>query len=213
MDPKRALAKAQAAIDGFHDVMGVPISRGELLYMLCVAEHETRCGDAWPNSHNWGAIQWRRPTADEMVRIKAGDLKSGDTIPGGVLHGDSGPGQGGYWVWFRAFVSERAGAACLVATLYKGNPEARAAAQAGGPTEAFCTGMYRHGYYEGVHPTAKEKAEGMALPRPAFGPKGLMRTLPLQPAEAENVGDYCHSVDRLMPEWVAALETLPLVSS
>lgn len=218
MDPKRAIAKAQAVVDAYVDVFGEHITRGELLYLLCVAEHETHCGDDWKDRlgnplHNWGAVQWRVPTADERLRIQAGDLVKGSTIPGGVLEEDYSPNGGNYWVWFRTFLNDRAGAGFLVTTLYKHNPEARAVAAAGGKSIDFCTAMYRRGYYENTHPTPAEKAAGMKPARPVYGPKGeILRTDPLLPAEAENVRDYTSSVDKLMPEWLAALKDFPLVN-
>lgn len=219
MDPVRALAKANAVIAGYSDVFGQPITRGELLFLLCVGEHETHCGDDWRDNqgnplHNWGAVQWRKPTADEMTRINAGDLKPGDTIPGGVLHTDSGPAQGKYYVWFRTFPSDRQGAAFLVGVLYKHNPESRATAQIDGTSTDFCTGMYRFGYFEGFRPTPAQRAAGMALPRPVYGPGGkMMRERPLTDSEAANVGDYAGAIDKLMPAWIAALATLPLVAA
>lgn len=212
MTPTRALDKATAVQQGFLDVMGATITRGELLFLLCVAEHETHCGDDWKDNsgnplHNWGAVQWRTPTADEKTRIDNGDLKPGDTIPGGVLQQDSSPVSGKYYVWFRTFPSDRQGAAFLVGTLYKHNPEARAVAIAGGSSFDFCKRMYLRGYFEGFR-------KGPPAPRPPFTATGAInRTDPLLPSEAANVQDYAGSVDTLMTAWVTVLAPLlPLVA-
>jgi hypothetical protein len=208
MDPNRAATKATAVTLAYVDVFGSHITRGELLYLLSVAEHETHCGDDWKDRHgngvhNWGAVQWRVPTADELVRIKVGDLHVGDTIPGGILQQDSSPGKGQYYVFFRAYGDDRQGAASLVATLYKHNPEARAVAQAVGSPGAFCAAMYRRGYFEGVHPGA----------RPAFGPKGeLLRSIPLNTGETANVDDYASAVSILLRSWSAALASFPMAA-
>lgn len=216
MDPKRAQAKAQAVADAYHDVFGENITRRELLFALCVAEHETHCGDDWKDNngnpvHNWGAVQWRSPTGEELQRIKAGDLKKGDTIPGGILEQDTSPTTGPYYVFFRAFLSDRAGAATFLTVLYKHNPDARNVARTNGDICAFATAMYAHGYFEGFHPTPKELAGGMKPARRPFSPKGaLQRVDPLLPAEAANVADYQHSIDALWPAFLAALHDFPL---
>lgn len=202
----RATDKATSASLAYTDVFGTHITRGELLYLLSVAEHETHCGDDWRDNnknsvHNWGAVQWRTPTADEMLRIKAGDLKVGDTIPGGILQEDSSPGKGKYYVFFRAYGDDRQGASSLVATLYKHNPEARAVAQEVGSPVDFCAAMYRRGYFEGVHAGA----------RAPFGPKGeLLRTFPLTAPELDNVVDYAGAVTKLLAQWSTGLANFPM---
>lgn len=194
MDPKRALAKSDAASAGFLDVMGDAITPEELLFLLSVAQHETACGDSWKDVtgnplHNWGAVQWRKPDAQEELRIAAGDLVKGSTIPGGVLERDSSPAKGPYWVWFRTSPNDRVGAGVLVTTLYKHDPACRTAAAACNIT-AGVTAMYVAGYYEGVHKGAR--------------PVGL-RKLPLNAAEQRNVDDYMLAVNALWAEWQTAL--------
>ena len=194
-------AKAQSATDGYKDVFGEDISDGELVWLLCVAQHETRCGDSWPGAYNWGAVQAGPPTVAERQRIDAGELKAGDVVPGrGILHQDTNPATGKYWVWFQAFPSDRQGAAQLVVVLYKHNPEARAAARADtNPADA----MYRRGYYEGFHPGA----------RGVYGPGGkLLRVDPLNDAEAANVADYAGALERLYPGWCAAIDSPAVVA-
>src|SRR5580704_10232348 len=93
-------------------VFGRPCNYRALCLAMSVAEHETNNSRAWPGTNNFGAVQLRSLTADEMDEFRAGKLKAGEIFqstngaPGGVLHIDTHPTASGpepYPVWFVYF--------------------------------------------------------------------------------------------------------------
>lgn len=171
---------------------GLGLSGDNALLLACsVAEHETNNSRAWPGTNNFGAVQLRGLTADELARFKAGTLKAGDQFsgnPGGVLHVDTHPPGIPYPVWFVAFDTRVAGIAYFLKMLWRLSSNA--------PDQAGCTpmmlaqAMYMHGYYEGAHPGA----------RPPW-----KRNLPLLPPEQANVNDYGGAVARCFQSISSAL--------
>lgn len=180
--------KAQAFHEGWLSVFGTPPSLHAVVLGLCVAQHETRCGDAWPGEHNWGACQKRRLTPEEkaaVVGIVCGPktveqarvaLREAGLPPDQeALHVDSSPGKGWYWVYFWAFPDDVGGAALFVKVIARQRPGCRVILDgAGGPME-LAGAMYRSGYYEGFH---DPKAPG---------------------GKEQNIADYGGSLARLEP--------------
>lgn len=63
--------KAAALAAGWRDRFGVEPSTATVALALSVAQHETRCGDAWPGEHNWGAVQRRSLNTFERGSLSA----------------------------------------------------------------------------------------------------------------------------------------------
>lgn len=53
---------------------GMPPTLARVALLYAVAEHETRCGDAWPGEHNWGATTRRSLTAAESSRLRSAGI-------------------------------------------------------------------------------------------------------------------------------------------
>lgn len=170
--------KANAWASGWRDVFGALPSKTCVVLGLSVAEHETRCGDAWPGERNWGAVVCRGLTdAEKAVLHAAGVHASGigdhgvaaaraalqaatlaGTIPeahGVALHADSAPGVGWYFTMFCAFPNDEEGAKKLVEVLAEERPSCRAilvgADDPLAATTPLAAAMYRTHYYTGFH--------------------------------------------------------------
>lgn len=134
---RKANAVADAWLD-LHPAADPPL--GAVVLTLAVAQHETQCGDAWPGSNNWGAVTRRAlDTAERSVITAAGIrpiisptvaritaeldaaaalAKAGIPVPADcVLHIDSAPNTGAYFVMFAREATERDGARVLLRTL------------------------------------------------------------------------------------------------
>lgn len=180
--------------------MGGAPSMATVSVLLAVAEGETRCGDAWPGEHNWGATTRRSLHAEERAVLKAASILPtvgpghldveakaraalaaavaagaiADPGPGCALHCDSTPTGGPYFIFFAAFPSDEEGAAYF-AGFFKTAAE-KAAITAGDPN-ALAAAMFHAGYYTGFH---------------ANDP-------------AANIADYASNLNRLLPVIDAAL--------
>jgi hypothetical protein len=158
-----------------------PSHRNAIIIAMSVAEHETNNGRAWPGTNNFGAVQLRTLTPNELASFQAGTLKAGDynAAHDGVLHVDTHPPGIPYPVWFAAFPTRAEGIWRYLQTLW------RLSAGRADFTDATCADvvkeMYLHGYFEGFHPGAR--------------PVGK-RTLPLTPPEQANVDDYTGAVQK-----------------
>ncbi len=156
-------------------------SKHATLLVCAVAEHETRCGDAWPGEHNWGAIQRRPMTGAERALVREGKpCPPRDAFE--TLHGDSSPVSGRYQVWFWKFPNDVEGADKLLEVLLDKRPSIKK------DVDALSTGelarrMYLTRYYEGFHD-----------PRPRPGeevpPGGLTK------GQQANVDDYARALAR-----------------
>ena len=186
----------------------------ELCLAGAVAEHETRCGDAWPGEHNWGGLQLAKLSEAEHALLGAQSIvpgapytAAGETVlaaarlilhrANGALHVDSSPTKGWYFVWFYAFAADKQGAAVFVSRLlgYAGVP---AALKTGEP-HVVAEAMYRARYFEGFNkpdPAPEEEFAGK-WPR-----EGWLRTGPLTKGEAKNVDDYAGALAKLVPLWL-----------
>ncbi len=179
-------------IAAFRRVVGSPPTPKALLLVATPAEFETNSGRAWPGTFNFGAVQGRKPTAEEYLEIAAGTLKEGDILrpttpgtPGLVLHKDTDPTLGPYFTWFVAFATQREGVEHYLNILLR--PEARKVVLGEGSLRDLATAMYMAGYYVGKHPGARYYAQ---------------RKLPLLKPEQENVDDYTGALERVFRQTI-----------
>lgn len=173
--------KAQAVVDAYSKRYGKLPSRNAVVLLCAVAEHETRCGDAWNHAHNWGAIQRRTMTPAERAIAQAGGTPP-PTDAYEELHGDSSPINGRYQAWFWKFPDDVQGANQLLGVLVenRGSIKARIDTLA---TDELARLMYLTRYFEGFHD-----------PRPKPGeivpPGGLTE------GQLANIADYAAALRR-----------------
>jgi hypothetical protein len=167
-------------------VASEPSHRDAIILAMAVAEHETNCGEAWRGSNNWGAVQLRSLTADELAAFHDGTIHAGDynAAHDGVLHVDTHPlGNGAsepYPVWFAAFPTRVEGIAHFLRVLWRtslGAPD-----EFGATPETVAREMYRGRYFEGAHKDDRGYQ--------------TRRALPLSAPEQANVTDYANAVAR-----------------
>lgn len=168
--------------------------RSAVCLCMAVAEHETNNGRAWPGTNNFGAVQLRRLTPDELAAFQAGTLKAGDYNADrtGVLHVDTHPGPGGsvpYPVWFAAFARRIDGIAHFLKVLYRLSTDEPD--REGADSRSLALAMYLHGYFEGGHPGARPVS---------------LRAAPFNAAELANVSDYAGAVEKCLVTILAALQ-------
>ncbi len=184
--------KAQAVVDAYSKRYGKLPSRNAVVLVCAVAEHETRCGDAWNHAHNWGAIQRRAMTPSERAIVQAG----GTPPPKDAfeeLHGDSSPVNGRYQTWFWKFPDDVQGANQLLEVLLdrRGTIKARIDTLT---TDELARIMYLTRYFEGFHD-----------PRPKPGevvpPGGLTQ------GQLANIADYAAAIGRTAAAFSAGLGT------
>lgn len=197
-------AKFAALLKGWLQVVKEPPTSDEVSLAGAVAEHETRCGDAWPGEYNWGGLQLAKLSDEEKAKLQNAGIEATAPYmpegvvalreasallsrPDGAIHCDSTPGppRRWYFVWFHRFANDDVGAAFFVKRLL--SYEGVRAALATGSSQAVAEAMYRGRYFEGFHdptPQADEKFSGV-WPR-----KGWMRQGPLTAGEKQNVDDY-----------------------
>ena len=198
--------KANAFASAWKSKFGVDPKPATVALGLSVAQHETRCGDAWPGEYNWGAVQHRVPNTDERSVLSAAgppNPKSvgaardalalaiaAGTIPEPeqcALHVDSSPGKGWYWVFFWSFNNDEEGAAFFIRIIAEKRAACRAALENATlenldlAATDLATQMYRSRYYEGFH-DPKE-------------PGGIQA----------NIDDYAASLQRILPGIVAGM--------
>lgn len=186
--PDRAYWETLAGdyVRAYGQVFGVPPTRHTLLLAMAVAEFETLNGRAWPGTFNFGAVQLRGLTDDELARFHAGTLKAGDRFPGnpgGVLHVDTHPPAVPYPVWFAAFPTQVDGVRYFLKTLFRAANEKAVAANPNGSPQDLATAMYLNCYFEGSHAGAR--------------PCGK-RALPLTKPEQDNVDAYAGAITSRM---------------
>lgn len=178
--------KADALYTAWVQTVHSPPNSSEALRLaLAVAQHETRCGDAWPGEHNWGAVQKRglspveqeilsrdgivvdpkgtRADAAAACKLAAARLKQASDdgeiweLYEEALHVDSSPIRGLYMTWFWAFDNDIDGAKQFLRVLILKMPKVRTV-MVGKPTAAMlAAAMYEHNYYEGFN---DPRAEG-----------------------------------------------------
>jgi len=151
---------------------------------LTVAQHETHCGDSWPgpdglvgtadDENNWGATTLRALNAAERAVLSAAGLAptvgpghnerakaamaalklSGLPLPQGVIHCDSSPRLGPYFVYFAAFPTPWQGAQYFIHLLCGKGGKRQAHAvllDQAGSEQQLATAMYNAGYYTGFN--------------------------------------------------------------
>jgi hypothetical protein len=181
MTMSRYHQKAQAVVDAFMKRYGKRPSCNAVVLLCAVAEHETRCGDAWNHSHNWGAIQRRTMSAAERAIVQAGGTPP-PTDAFEELHGDSSPVSGKYQVWFWKFPDDVQGANQLMGVLLENRGSIKARIETL-TTDELARLMYLTRYFEGFHD-----------PRPKPGevvlPGGLSQ------GQLANIADYAAALKR-----------------
>lgn len=184
--------KAQAVVDAFMKRYGKLPSCNAVVLLCAVAEHETRCGDAWNHSHNWGAIQRRTMSAAERAIVQAGGTPP-PTDALEELHGDSSPVSGKYQVWFWKFPDDVQGANQLIGVLLENRGSIKARIETL-TTDELARLMYLTRYFEGFHD-----------PRPKPGevvpPGGLTQ------GQLANIADYAVALKRTAGAFATGLGT------
>ena len=173
MTTARWYQKADSLAKAWRAKIGLPASKQAIEYTLCVAQHETLCGDAWAGEHNWGACTLRPLNASELAvlsakgihapppgtalaNIRAAEalarqalLEAGLMGSDRALHWDCTP-RTGYFTWFAAFGDDVSGAAYLVKILVSDRPTCATQLRSG-TLDGLARAMYATHYYTGIH--------------------------------------------------------------
>lgn len=120
--------------------------------------------------------------ASEAMRVLSEGLDPAD-LPPAVIHCDSTPKDGAYFVWFAAFPTDALGAEYFIGFLTRTSEE-RIALESGDP-HRMAAAMYANGYFTGFHEPDK-----------VYG--GV-------PGDEANVLDYAKGISKHMPSVRAAL--------
>lgn len=153
--------KAAAFVRAWRRHYGADPTKHAVVMCCAVAALETRCGDSWKCSHNWGAIQIPRGVTVDPQFAEP--------------HGDSSPINGPYVTNFWRFPDgwtiyppaglsgDEAGAWKLIQVLLEQRPKIKARIHSITPYELALL-MYTSGYYEGTHspkPKPGEVVDGL----------------------------------------------------
>lgn len=215
MTQSRWHSKADALVEGWRRVfVGETPPVSAVVLALSVAQHETRCGDAWPGEYNWGATTLRSLTAAERdVLAKAGIaptvghghnersaaaqaalVAAGLAPANGVIHADSttdAKGQHPYFVYFFRGTDDADGARYFLQLLAgKGKPAKAVLDDPKGTEHGLAAAMYARGYFWGFKPHGKYTAKD-----------GTERD-----GNAENIAAYAGALQRITPTIRAALK-------
>ncbi len=186
----RYAQKACAVVDAWKNRYGTMPSKHAVTLVCAVAEHETRCGDAWNHAHNWGAIQRRTMTPAERAIVQTG----GTPPPVDAfeeLHGDSSPIHGRYQVWFWKFPDDVQGANQLLGVLLENRDTIKAHIDTLS-TDELARLMYLTHYFEGFHD-----------PRPK--PGEVVTPGALTQGQLANIADYAGAIGRTASAFEAGL--------
>jgi hypothetical protein len=137
---------------------------------------ELKPEDVWPkdgpgqplSAAEQSAIQSITPTvtkghaaraSEAMAVLRRAYLHTGIQLPPAVIHCDSTPENGPYFVWFAAFMSEKAGAMYFQQLL---NKYGRSVLESDGTPLELATAMYgrKYGYYTGFFERDKVYEDG-----------------------------------------------------
>lgn len=168
-------------VDAYSKRYGKVPPRNAVVLVCAVAEHETRCGDAWNHAHNWGAIQRRAMTAAERAIVQAGGTPP-PTDAFEELHGDSSPVNGNYQTWFWRFPDDVQGANKLLEVLLDHRLAIKSAIDTLA-TDELARLMYLSHYYAGFHDPRPQPGETVS-------PGGFTA------GQAANVADYAGALRR-----------------
>jgi peptidoglycan hydrolase-like protein with peptidoglycan-binding domain len=200
---------------GWRGRFGVEPRLETVALCLAVAEHETRCGDAWPGEFNYGAVQDSDKVAQATLRdclrkeglaahpsrvaeAKAILNRYGYRTDG--LHVDSSPGKGYYWVYFRTFADDEQGASYFVKIIAVDRPSCKGELETGN-AYGLAAAMYRTHYYEGFYKPGhhyERQASGKWTEVPS-------KTSSSWTGEELNISAYASALQRLVPTITAAL--------
>ncbi len=176
--------KADALVHAWRMQYGTDPPFLAIVLALAVAIHETNAGESWPgpdgivgtcdDEHNWGATTLRALNAAERTVLSAAGIlptvgpvhearakaamlalaTSGLPLPQAVIHCDSAPNQGPYFVWFASFKTDVDGAAYFLKLLC-GVQQPKAAKAVlldpAGTELRVAAAMYGAGYYTGFY--------------------------------------------------------------
>jgi hypothetical protein len=156
----RWISKADAYVAGYLRTLNVTPSKHNVTSALCVAELETRCGDAcWGN---WGGTTAEQLAPDERARLSAANLSPSNPDdllaaqnllgpqPHKVLGQDSDPRAGWYWIWFYLPSTPADGAAYFVKVLVVQRPACKTILEDdNGTLDQLARAMYNSHYYSG----------------------------------------------------------------
>ncbi len=202
--------KANSYSQAWAERFGVPPSVHNVALGLAVAEHETRCGDAWPGDHNWGActkgglsqaqrrllqVAGVHPVLEPAIARQASEGAATETLVAGgqppaedqSIHVDSSPTAGAYFTFFGKFPTDVLGAGYFIHVLADQRQTCKSILET---AETFydhgCVqlagAMYRTHYYTGFHD-------------------------PHQPGgDSANIGDYAKALLTLQPSIATALD-------
>lgn len=220
MTQARWYNKANAYAEAWKQIFGSYPPRCAVVLGLAVAEHETRCGDAWPGECNWGAVQQRAlnvqeraalsgitPNSKNVTAARDALAAAGLENPGGALHADYSPAKGAYYfVWFAQFSDDTAGAKHFVHVLAEQRKACSVVLRDPVATEyMLAERMYQSHYFEGFrNPKALyEKTGGswhiVQSTDPVNGQRALGSEL--------NILDYAGALHGLTPSIGDALKT------
>ncbi len=188
----RYVQKAGAVVDAWKKRYGTMPSKHAVTLVCAVAEHETRCGDAWNYAHNWGAIQRRTMTPAERAIVQAG----GTPPPVDAfeeLHGDSSPIHGRYQVWFWKFPDDVQGANQLLGVLLENRGAIKPHVDRLS-TDELARLMYLTHYFEGFHDPRPKPGE-------AIVPGELTQ------GQLANIADYAAALRRAATAFTTGLGT------
>ena len=156
----RWVSKASAYVSGYRKTLGVSPSKHNVISALCVAEFETKCGDA--GGGNWGGTTAAQLTADERARLSAANLSASNpddleaarnllgVHPGKILGQDSDPRAGWYWIWFYHPNSPADGAAYFARVLVAQRPACKEILEDdNGTIDQLARAMYASNYFSG----------------------------------------------------------------
>lgn len=217
MTIERWYTKANAYAAAWRGIFGADPIKNAVVLGLSVAEHETRCGDDWAGENNWGAVQDREPTADELDAVSGipphpsnvEEARAAIAVHGyrtAGFHADYTPRKPAhyYWVYFATFATEAEGAARCVHVLAEQRPTCRNVLMDPlGSEHALAERMRATGYYEGFrNPKGtyeyRDGAWHEVQPSdPAQGPRRAGNDL--------NIDDYAGALSKLTPGIRAAL--------
>lgn len=182
--------KAQSLVTAYQKRYGVLPTVNATTILCAVAYHETQCGDAWNNSHNWGGIQRRSPTTEEKEVLKSG----GHPTPrdsNEILMGDSSPKTGKYPVWFWAFPNDVVGADKLLQILLDNRKEIKSSIDTIDPYN-MARVMYKTHYYEGFH--NPDPAPGEVVPVGGFTAGQVLNILDYKNAIGRGMNDFTNAL-------------------
>lgn len=219
MSIERWYRKANAYAEAWLKVFNSAPNLHAVVLGLAVAEHETRCGDAWPGENNWGAVQLRSLNAAERQAVlgipphptnveeaREAIKVAGLVEPKGALHADYSPTKARYYfVYFVRYDIEAEGAVKCVRTLAEERPSCRIVlTDQYGSEYALAERMYATKYYEGFRdPTATYELQGgkwVKLVDPTVPAKGQRMA-----GRDLNITDYARALAKLTPGIKAAL--------